>query len=227
MWRSRLKNLLGGSASRLAAGLQEPGLAEPLFSAACIVLGGGFYGYTVGQWHAPLQAGYTAVKFPLLVFLTCGANAVLNGMLAQVLGLNLSFRQTTQSILLSFALAALILGALAPVILFLLWNTPPLGTPSTAYNVLLTTHVLVIALAGIVGNWRLLRLLELLSANTTRAKGVLLGWLTGNLFLGSQLAWVLRPFVGSPGLPIEFFRAHPLRGNFFEAVAHSFRHLFR
>lgn len=226
MLTTRFHGLLGGHAQRLARGLEEPGAGWVGLSVACIVLSGGFYGFTVGLWHAPLQAWYTAIKFPLLVFLTCGANAILNGMLAQVLGLELSFRQTTQSILFSFALAALILGALSPVILFLLWNTPPLGEPSTAYNVLLSTHVLIIALAGIVGNWRLLRLLELLSANAAKARVILFSWLTGNLLLGSQLAWVFRPFVGSPGLPIEFLRPHPLRGNFFEALAHALRHLF-
>lgn len=218
-------DLLAGRADRLRGTLIEPGWRRSLACAGAIVLGAGFYGFTLGLWHAPLQSLYTAIKFPLLVFLTCGANAVLNGLFAQVLGLELSFRQTTQTILLSFALAALILAALGPVILFLLWNTPPLGTPSTAYNVLLSTHVLVIALAGVIGNLRLLRLLESLTFNRPRARAVLFSWLAGNLLLGSQLAWVLRPFVGSPGLPIEFLRPNPLRGNFFEALLHSLRHL--
>lgn len=220
-----ITDLLGGQADRLARGVSEPGRRWVWISVATILAGGGSYGYTVGLWHAPLQAAYTAIKFPLLVFLTCGANAVLNGMLAQVLGLELSFRQTTQTILLSFALAALILGSLAPVILCLLWNTPPLGTPSTAYNVLLSTHVFVIAFAGVVGNLRLLRLLDAMTARTTLARATLICWLAGNLFLGSQLAWVLRPFVGTPGLPLQFLREHPLKGNFFEALAHSLRHL--
>ena len=223
---SRIKDLLGGRAQRLAQGLSERGATWPLLGVVTILLGTGFYGFTVGWWHAPRQALFTAIKLPLLVFLTCGANAALNGMLAQVLGLELSFRQTTQTILLSFALAALILAAFSPIILFLLWNTPPLSEQSTAYNVLLTTHVVVIAFAGVVANLRLLRLLEELSAHPRTARAILFCWLAGNLFLGSQLAWVLRPFVGSPGLPIEFLRKDPLRGNFFEAVAHAVRHLF-
>ena len=225
MFIVRLKDLLGGRPRRLAVGVSEPMTAWPLFCVAAILGGSGFYGATVSWWHAPRQALFTAVKLPLLVFLTCGANAVLNGMLAQVLGLALSFRQVTLTILLSFALASLILGGFSPIILFLLWNTPPLGTPSTAYSVLLTTHIAVIAFAGVVANVRLLRLLEGLSGNVRTARVVLFCWLAGNLFLGSQLAWVLRPFVGSPGLPSEFLRAHPLRGNFFQAVAHSVRHL--
>jgi hypothetical protein len=54
---------------------------------------------------------------------------------------------------------------------------------------------------------------------------VLFGWLAGNLFLGAQIAWNLRPFIGSPRLAIEFLRSDPLRGNFYEAVWRALRHL--
>ena len=91
-----------------------------------IIFGCALYGVTVGIWRAPLQGAYTALKFPLLIFLTCGANAVLNGMLAQLLGSGLSFRQTSLAILMSFASAALVLGALSPVALFVIWNAPPI-----------------------------------------------------------------------------------------------------
>ena len=47
---------------------------------------------------------------------------------------------------------------------------------------------------------------------------VLLAWLAVNLFLGSQLSWICRPFIGSPGLPVEFLRAHAFEGNFYESV---------
>ena len=226
MFIPRLKDLLGGRVARLTDALAQPGAAWTWLCVVTILLGAGLYGFTVGLWHAPLQSLYSAIKIPLLIFLTCGANAALNGMLAQVLGLPLSFGQTTRVILLSFALASLILGALAPVILFLLWNTPPFGETSPAYDVLRTAHVAVIALAGVVANVRLLRLLEALSAGARAARLVLFCWLAGNLLLGSQLTWVLRPFVGSPGMPVEFLRAQPLRGNFFETLAEAARHLF-
>jgi hypothetical protein len=54
---------------------------------------------------------------------------------------------------------------------------------------------------------------------------VLLVWLAGNLFLGSQLSWILRPFIGSPNLPVEFFRATALHGNFYENVFQSLRQI--
>lgn len=41
-----------------------------------------------------------------------------------------------------------------------------------------------------------------------------------------QLAWTLRPFIGSPRLAVQFLRADPLRGNFYEAVLRAIEHLF-
>ena len=222
----RLKTLLTGDAERLSAYLAEPGPAWPLACVGVIVIGGGLYGATLGGWRAPLQAVFTAAKFPLLVLLTCGGNAGLNGLLAQVLGLGLSVRQSTLTILMSFALMATVLAALSPVMLFLLLNTPPLAAgPSASHSVLLTAHVAVIAFAGVVANRRLLRLLARLTDRAGASRAILFAWLSGNLLLGSQLAWILRPFVGSPRLPIQFLRPDPLHGNFFESVAHALRHL--
>ena len=224
----QLKALLTGDTARLAACVDEPGSGWLLVCAAIIVLGDGLYGFTLGWWRGPLQSLYTALKFPLLVFLTCGGNALLNGLLAPLLGLKISLRQSTLTLLMSFTLTALTLGAFSPVMLFLLYNTPPLAAHLPAsHSVLLTAHVAAIAFAGVVANRRLLSLLERLAGRASSARAILFAWLTGNLLLGSQLAWVLRPFVGSPSLPVQFLRADPLRGNFFEALAHACKHLFR
>ena len=83
-----------------------------------------------------------------------------------------------------------------------------------------------IAFAGIAANVRLLQLLRELSGSAGAARKVLFAWLAGNLLLGSQLAWNLRPFVGSPGLPVQFLRDDPFNGSFYEAIFHALRHLF-
>lgn len=192
-----------------------------------VLIGCGVYGVSVGIWRAPLQACYTAVKIPLLVFLTCGGNALLNGMLAQLLGSDLSFRETATAILASFATAATILGSLSPVTLFVWWNAPPLEASNAllGHSALLLTHVLVIACAGVLGNYQLLGALADQIGSAPVARRLLFGWLTGNLFLGAQLAWNLRPFIGSPSLAVQFVRPDPLRGNFYEAVWHALQHL--
>jgi hypothetical protein len=53
----------------------------------------------------------------------------------------------------------------------------------------------------------------------------MLAWLTVNLFLGAQLVWNLRPFIGAPELSEQFLRPNALEGNFYEAVGKSFLRL--
>jgi hypothetical protein len=200
-----------------------------LFCAFVIMAGCGLYGVSVGLWRSPLQSVYTGLKFPLLIFLTCAGNGLLNGLLGQLMGTGLSFRQTAMVILLSFTLAAMILGACAPLAFFVLLSAPALESAQsgTGHSVILLFHVFVIAYAGVVANHRLLQLLEHLSASRRAALSTLFAWLAGNLLLGAQLSWILRPFIGTPGLPVELLRDHPLRGNFFEAVRSAVVNLMR
>lgn len=192
------------------------------------VLGAGLFGAAMGWWRAPEQALYTAVKFPLVVLLTMLGNGALNGMLAPLLGVNIGFRQSLQAVTVSFVIAATILGSLSPLLAALIWNTPPLERPAEAggaHAFILLAIVLFVAFAGLVANLRLLQLLEALSGSRSAARRVLVAWLAGNLLLGSQISWILRPFIGSPGLPVQFLRDDPMRGGFFAAVAHSIQRL--
>jgi hypothetical protein len=49
-------------------------------------------------------------------------------------------------------------------------------------------------------------------------------WVVVFALVGAQMGWVLRPFVGNPALPFEWFRAR--QSNFFEAVLNLIRALF-
>jgi hypothetical protein len=196
---------------------------------AIIVLGTGCYGAAMGWWRAPQQALYVAIKFPLIILLTTLGNALINGMLAPLLGLNIPFRQSFAAVVMSFAITAAIFGAFSPVIAFMIWNAPPMNNSlagSVTYSCVLLTHVAVIALAGSAGNLRLFQLLTVTGGSRAIARRVLFAWLAGNLFLGSQLSWILRPFIGSPALPVEFIRDDALHGNFYEAVFHALQTIF-
>jgi hypothetical protein len=59
------------------------------------------------------------------------------------------------------------------------------------------------------------------------ANRVLLGWLAGNLFLGSQLCWILRPFIGTPSLPVQFLRSDAFGGNFYENIFYTIIQFFQ
>ena len=220
LYLRRLKALCLGRVEDMVPMLEDRSPRWAWFCALAILAGCGLYGTSVGLWRSPLQSFYTGLKIPLLIFLTCAGNALLNGLLGQILGSGLGFRQTSAAIVLSFTTAACILGAFSPLTFFILYNTPPLASAGqgTGHSITLLTHVALIAYAGIMANTRLLALLRRFTPDRSAALATLLAWLGGNLLLGTQLSWVLRPFIGSPGLPVEFLRDEPLRGNFFEAV---------
>ena len=175
----------------------------------------------MGWWRSPMQGLFVAIKFPLIILLTTTGNALLNGMLAPLLGLNITFRQSALAILMSFAITAAILGAFSPLVGFLIWNSPPMTTDvnsTVTYSFVKLVCVVVIAFAGIAGNVRLFQLLTQLGGSKRIARRVFIAWLAGNLVLGSQLTWIARPFIGSPQLPVVFLRENALKGNFYENV---------
>jgi hypothetical protein len=196
---------------------------------ALVWIGAGLYGVAMGGWRHPLQSLYTSLKFPLVILLTTLANALLNGMLASLLGMNIGLRQSLMAVLMSFAIASIVLGAFTPLVLFVVWNTPSSGLNSpaafAAYSFMQLTHVVLISFAGTVGNVRLMPLLQRLGGSRRVARHVLLAWLAGNLFLGSQICWVLRPFIGRPDMPVEFLGKHPFEDNLYETVFRAVRDL--
>jgi hypothetical protein len=199
---------------------------------ATILAGTAGYGFVFGCWHSWEQALYSACKLPLLFFGTVLVSALINTMLAQVLGAALSFRQVCTAMFLGMGIAAAILGALCPVMgFFVLQVTAPgsslVGldfhagavTPArNAYWGLLLGHVGVIGMAGILGNVRLYRVLRGL-VPTRRMAGVLMAtWLSVAGFVGCEMSWLLSPFLCKPTqaphiIPREYFEE-----NFYERV---------
>jgi hypothetical protein len=210
-----------------AAWLDDPHPRRILMVAVATILGLAAYGFTVGWWRSPMMGVYVAIKMPLLVACTLGCNGLLNGLLGLLLGTGLGFRQSLLALLMSFALAALILGSLAPITFFLAWNAPAPDSVNAgmAHSAYLVTHTFLIGFAGIAANVHLHKLLAARAPNRTSATVTLLAWLGGNGFLGAQFSWVLRPFFGSPKLDVAFLRPDPMKGNFYESVWQSIDHL--
>lgn len=221
--------LLRGEAHTLVNWVAQFEARRLAFHIAVILTGAGLYGAAMGWWRDPWQGIFVAVKFPLMILLTTLGNALLNAMLAPLLGLNITLRQSILAVLMSFAITASILGAFSPLLAFLVWNAPTM-TPdvmsSPTYGLIKLLHVAVIAFAGTAGNVRLFQLLSQLGGSKSVALRVLFAWLAVNLFLGSQIAWVARPFIGAPQLPVVFLRDDALRGNFYENVFRTLSGMF-
>jgi hypothetical protein len=189
------------------------------------LVSGALYGFVFGLWRAPEQALYAAVKLPLLLLSVVAASAVINGFLALVLRARIGVMQGLVAILLSLSVAALMLAAVAPVALLFVLSVPgpghPSATPAQLYRTaeyVLLFHTVVVGACGLAGNLRLFRLLQRLAPSRAIARRVFASWLLVDGFVGTQLSWILRPFLCKPTLEPEFVRRDALSGNFFEEL---------
>jgi uncharacterized membrane protein len=156
----------------------------------------------------------------VLLLATALFAALANGIWARWFGLDLSLGRSLRAVLMSFALASIVLAALAPVVL-LFDLTLPNGDDRAArqaHDVLGLFHVAVIALAGVVAVRRQAAWVARVSPRAHGVNAVVALWLVINLTVGAQLSWNLRPWFGSPGMQTTFLRADPFDGTFYESV---------
>lgn len=194
-----------------------------------IALGCGVYGFTVGLRNGWEMGAYVAIKLPLIIFITLIVNGLLNGFLGLVLGSGIGFRKSIQFLLAGFAIMSVILGALSPVSFFATLNMPSSvdGAGRFAWHgASLLMHTCLIAVAGITAHSRLLSCVREFADSSRAGTHAFFAWLAGNLFVGAQISWNLRPFFVSPGLNVEFLRQDPFNGNFYEAVTVALKNVF-
>ncbi len=219
--------LLGGENSAIAwtTHLQSRALG---FCILTIVCGVGSYGFSMGLWNGPRMAVYLAIKLPLIIVITLSVNALINGVLAQLLGSRLSFPQTWFAILSSFTIFALVVGALSPITTGMALEIPASDSAQAGetHRRLLVFHTLIIGLGGFAATCRLLRLFEHFCPNRKSAIRCVVGLLAGNLFVGAQISFLMRPILCQPGLPVEFLRPDMFTGNFYESVIWALKHSF-
>jgi len=65
---------------------------------------------------------------------------------------------------------------------------------------------MMFAAASFSAQLLLKRLYRPLIERDRRHRDMLRVWLLTYSFVGIQMGWVLRPFIGSPGSPVQFFR---------------------
>jgi hypothetical protein len=75
------------------------------------------------------------------------------------------------------------------------------------------------AIASFSAQWALRRSYRELILRNRRHGWMLRAWLVIYSFVGIQMGWVLRPFVGDPALPTTFFRKNAFT-NAYTFVAH-------
>jgi hypothetical protein len=118
-------------------------------------------------------------------------------------------------------------GALSPVTFFATLNMPDPGAENSLawHGLNLLLHTAIIAFAGTLAHCRLLQYVRDFADSRGTGTLTFCAWLAGNLFVGAQVSWNLRPFFISPGLEVEFLRPDPFDGSFYEAVFRAFRNI--
>jgi len=183
--------------------------------AACAAL----YGAVFGGWHGLRLAGYVALKFPLVLLLTSALTLLFSWLAARLLGLPLRFGQVAVLIFLGLAVASLLLASLSPVAWLFIHCAPvPAPEARTAHNLLYLMHTLFVGGCGLAGTAALWRAMRQLPAPRRALRTVWIVWVLTYAVVGGEIAWVLRPFVGSVYVPVVFLRRDALDGNVYEFV---------
>lgn len=157
----------------------------------------------------------TGLKVPVLFLLTLLIVVFPIHVSSRFIGVRASFAQVVALLLASLAMTTVVLASMGSVAFFFALTT-------RSYSFIKLLHVVIFAYAGVMGLACLVRWFHgVMGPVSSRGRRyILLSWLLLYMFVGTQLAWVLRPFVGAPGTDYTFFR--PRTGNFYENVYESF-----
>ncbi len=171
------------------------------------------YGAVMGSTHSLWQTLSSAAKLPLLFLATLVVCSPTLYFFNLIFGSNQSLSQNFALILTAITVTAVLLLSFSPIVLFFLLTT-------SHYQFFKLLNVGVFAIAGIVGVVFLSQGMRVVSAagkeGARARRNVVRLWIFIYAFVGSQMAWTLRPFIGAPRLPFELFRQ--LGGNFYANI---------
>ena len=177
------------------------------------------YGAVFGSWHGARLALFVAVKFPLVLLATSALTLPFNWTLAVAARAPLTFRQVAVLTFLTLALASVIVASLAPVAWVFVRSAPPPGDAArTAHNLLYLMHTGIVGGAGLASVALLRGALARRGGSGAGAARAIRTWVVTFALVGGQVAWALRPFVGSVYYRVEFLRDDALDGNVYEFI---------
>jgi hypothetical protein len=194
---------------REGIGLREKTRAMLLSSIVFLML----YGAVMGSTHSLWQALSSAVKLPVLFLATLVICSPTLYFFNVLFGSNQNLTQNFCLILTAITVTAVLLLSFAPIVLFFLLTT-------SHYQFFKLLNVAVFTITGMIGVTFLSQGMRAVSAGGKRGErarhNVMRFWIVVYAFVGSQMAWTLRPFVGAPSMGFELFRQ--LGGNFYANI---------
>lgn len=182
----------------------------------------GFFGFVAGMYSGPLQAISAAVKLPFLFFATFVICFPAFYVVQVLVGSRLRLTQVVVMVCAALALTSVLLAAFVPITAFFLI------TGANYYF----QHLLNIALATVAGIFGMVALHDGLTVvcekrgvYPRKAITIMRVWALLFAFVGVQLAWNLRPFLGDQNRPFRVFGNY--QGNFYAAVIYAANKLFQ
>ncbi|XVJ58236.1 MAG: hypothetical protein HEQ23_02085 [Tepidisphaera sp.] len=188
--------------------IAEPRLAVTTRTLLAVVLiAGSIAGAAVGAFafDAPerlLGVLYTALKVPLLLLATAAITLPGFFVICTVLRLREDWPEALGAILRGQAAMACTLASLAPITLFVYAS-------GISYRGALLWNVLTFTFAAMVAQAIMKRAYAPLIARNPLHRRMSVLWTVLYAFVGIQMGWTLRPFIGSPGAFPTFFREEP------------------
>jgi hypothetical protein len=175
---------------------EDRNLARVAASAiVAIALGAILFGAAVGSWRGGAQIGYAALKLPVVTLGTLALCVPAFHAIAAVFGRPWSLRSAVSIMLVAGARFSLVLLAATPVV----WLTVNLGAPYDAVK-------LVAAFAYALGGLAALGLLLQGLGDGPGKLATVVTFVGVFLVVGGQTAWILRPYIGTPGIErVELF----------------------
>jgi glucan phosphoethanolaminetransferase (alkaline phosphatase superfamily) len=179
------------------------------------------YGGIIGSFNGWPQALSSAVKLPALYLITliiCFPTLYFFNIL---FGSRKTAGQYFAMLLTAAAVISVLLFSFAPITLFFLITT-------YHYQFYKLLNVGIFSVTGFIGVKFLYQGMQLLSKEDEEGletrMNILRFWLILYGFVGTQLAWTLRPFFGTPGSPFEIFRQ--MQGNFYLDIVKAIGEIF-
>jgi len=172
------------------------------------------YGAVLGSSNSALQALSSAIKLPILFLITLIICLPTLYFFNLLFGSRLTLPQTLALILTAITVTSVLTLSFAPISLFF-WLTAP------NYQFFKLLNVAIFTLTGFFGLTFLVSGMSHVQQEDKRTPRsfILRMWIFVYGFVGTQMAWTLRPFLGAPGYPFQIFRQ--LGGNFYVNVAES------
>lgn len=180
------------------------------------LVGGALYGAVMGSYGGVVdgrgwQVVFAALKVPLLLGVTFAICLPAFFVLSSLLGLRRDFGRVLRALVRAQAAVAVCLAAFAPYTAFVYAS-------GVGYGEALLFNAAAFGAASLTAQLVLRRDARPWIRQDRRHVVALRVWLVLYAFVGVQLGWVLRPFVGSPGGEVAFFRGGAW-GNAYVVVA--------